>query len=257
MLRVPLLSGQPLFAMAPTPAVPALGLLWCLGFGLLAGLEAVALTVALYGLEDLYRAIPGTGPVTRPIIGALCVGLLALGGPQLLGVGYDLIRAILGGRLAVPAIWRILIWKGAGWLLALASGTVGGVLAPLFLIAGASGSLLGHALLPWTGITPRLVALVFMAAVFGAGSRAVLTAAFFAVEVTGDWSALVPVLAATAVATALADRLMPYNIMTGKLVRRGLRVSHDYAAPRAVQGARRRGSAVEEEDRRGRGAAAR
>lgn len=240
-LRVPLLGGQPLFAMTTHPGVTAVGLLWCLGFGLVAGLEAVGITRALYWLEDLYEWVPEgarrLGSVIRPVLGAACVGLIALGAPEVLGVGYDLIRAILNGRLAPSALWGIVVFKGAGWLLALSSGTVGGVLAPLFMVAGASGALLGHALLPWSGVAPDLVALVFMAAVFGAAGRALLTAGLFAVEVTGDFHALVAVLAATAVATALAERLLPYNVMTGKLARRGLWLSHDYFGARYRAGA--------------------
>lgn len=232
-LRVPLLGAQPLFAMAPSGSAAPSAILWSLGFGLLAGGEAAAITWLLYRLEDLYARIPGTGLVTRPMIGAALVGLIALAGPEVLGVGYDLIRAILNGQVGVTELWRILLFKGAGWLLALASGTVGGVLAPLFMVAGASGALLGHLVAPWTHLTPGVVGLIFMAAVFGAASRAVLTATLFAIEVTGNSHATVPILVAVAVATAVAGRLLPYNVMTGKLLRRGLHVSHDYFAPNA------------------------
>jgi H+/Cl- antiporter ClcA len=232
-LRVPLLGSRPLFAMTTAPGAGPIGLLWCLGFGLLGGLEAAGLTRALYGLEDLYGRLPGPAALVRPVVGAVCVGLVALGGPQVLGVGYNLIRAVLDGTVGVPGLARILVLKAGGWLLALASGTVGGVLAPVFLVAGATGALLGHAVRPWSGLTPSLVALVFMAAVFGASSRAVLTAAIFAVEVTGDFRALPAVLLATAVAAAAAERLLPYTIMTGKLARRGLRVNLDAFAPAA------------------------
>lgn len=235
-LRVPLLGVQPLFAMTAAPGLGLSAVLWCGGFGLLAGVLATAITRALYGLEDLFAHIPGTGMVTRPIIGAVCVGLIALAGPEVLGVGYDLIRAILNGQVGVVELSRILVFKGAGWLIALASGTVGGVLAPLFMVAGAAGALLGHVLAPWTHMAPGLVGLIFMAAVFGASGRAVLTATLFATEVTGNGHALLGVLVAVSVATAVADRLLPYNVMTGKLVRRGLHVSHDYFAPAARRG---------------------
>jgi CIC family chloride channel protein len=230
-LRGPLLGMQPLFAMTASPGAGPVGLLWCLVFGLGAGLEAVGITRALYGLEHAYERLPGPGAIVRPVVGALGVGLIALAGPQVLGVGYDIIRNILNGSVGVARLWRILILKASGWLLALASGTVGGVLAPLFMIAGATGALVGHAVHAWSGLPPALVALVFMAAVFGAASRAVLTAAIFAAEVTGDFHALPAVLLATGLATAVAERLLPYNVMTGKLARRGLAVPLDYFAP--------------------------
>lgn len=230
-LRPHILPPSPLFpssAIMPGGAGP---LLWIVVLGALAGLEGVGITLALYGLEDLFARLPRTGLVTRPLIGALAVGLVALWSPSVLGMGYDLIRGVLGGGMPTGTLATVLIAKGAGWLVALASGTVGGVLAPLFLIAGSSGELLGRLLHGLTGLDPALVALVFMAAVFGAGSRAMLTATVFAVEVTGDAAALVPVLVAVVIATAVAQRLLPYNIMTGKLVRRGLWPPLDYAPP--------------------------
>jgi CIC family chloride channel protein len=91
-LRGLLLGSRPLFFMHATPGAGMVGIFWCLGLGLVAGLEAVGLTRVLYWLEDMFAAIPGAGPVTRPLIGAVCVGLIALAGPEVLGVGYDLIR---------------------------------------------------------------------------------------------------------------------------------------------------------------------
>jgi H+/Cl- antiporter ClcA len=107
---------------------------------------------------------------------------------------------------------------------------VGGVLAPLFLIAGATGNVIGRIVQSASGMTPGLVGLIFMGAVFGGSARIVLTASMFAAEVTGNFNAIMPVLVATAIATIVAEQLLPYNIMTGKLVRRGLKVSLDYFA---------------------------
>jgi CIC family chloride channel protein len=156
------------------------------------------------------------------------VGVLARLDPRVLGVGYFWIRAVLAGRLGGASLARLAAAKAAAWLLALASGTVGGVLAPLFLVGGASGGFLAH-LAPWAGLGPRAAALVSMAAVFGAASGAPWTAAVFAVEVTGDYAALPGILAATALAAAVASRLLPYDIMTGKLARRGGRTVREQA----------------------------
>lgn len=238
-LRTTLLDATPLFAMHATAPIRLVGLGWCMAFGVVAGVEAAAITATLYWLEDAYKRIPGSGPVTRPVIGALAVGLVALAVPEVLGVGYDLLRAILNDQTSLAELLRLLPAKAVAWLLALASGTVGGVLAPLFIVAGATGGILGTLLAPATGMTAGLVALVFMGAVFGAGARIVLTASVFAAEVTGNFGAVVPVLVATAIATIVTGQLVPYNIMTGKLVRRGLAVSLDYFAVNPGRGRRR------------------
>ncbi len=222
-LRPHLLPPSPLFPSTAGFHGGPLAVLWTAALGVAAGLEAVALTRALYGLEDLFERIRWRPLVVRPVIGAVVVGCIALAFPQVLGMGYDLIRQVLAGGLPAGALLGILGAKAVGWLVALASGTVGGVLAPLFLIAGSSGALVGLALAHVTGQSPTLVALLFMAAVFAGSSRAVLTAAVFAAEVSGDFRALPVLLLATAVAAATAGALLPYDLMTGKLVRRGVR----------------------------------
>lgn len=233
-LRPPVLPPAPLFpAHLPVP-LGVTPLLWTAALAVAAGGEAAGITRVLYGLEDAFSRMPRAGLVTRPMLGAAVVGLIALRAPSVLGMGYDLIRGVLAGTLTTRALATAVAAKAAGWLIALASGTVGGVLAPLFLIAGGSGELLGRLLHGVTGLDPALVGLIFMAAVFAGGSRAMLTAVVFALEVTGDYGALVPVTLAVVIATAVAQALLPYNIMTGKLERRGLRLSLDFmaAAPR-------------------------
>ena len=220
-LRRPVLGARPLFALAAGPALGPSTLPGALAYGVVAGLEGAGLTWALYALEGLYaRWVRAAG--WRPLVGAAAVGVLARLDPRVLGVGYFWIRAVLAGRLGGASLARLAAAKAAAWLLALASGTVGGVLAPLFLVGGASGGFLAH-LAPWAGLGPRAAALVSMAAVFGAASGAPWTAAVFAVEVTGDYAALPGILAATALAAAVASRLLPYDIMTGKPVRRARR----------------------------------
>lgn len=235
-LRPHILPDSPLFPSTAIMPGGAPALAWIALFGVLAGLEGVGITAALYWVEDLFERIPRSGLVTRPMIGALCVGIIALFAPDVLGMGYDLIRSVLAGGMPSGELGGLILAKGVGWTVALASGTVGGVLAPLFLIAGSTGELLGRLLQSVSGLSPELVALVFMAAVFGAGSRAMLTATLFAVEVTGNYAALVPVLMAVVVATVVAERMLPYNIMTGKLVRRGLMPPLDYHARHPASG---------------------
>ena len=227
-LRPAPLPPSPLFPS--TVAVPHGGapLAWIAGFGVVAGLEGVALTAMLYRVEDGFARLKRHGEIVRPVLGAAVVGLIALGAPQVLGMGYDLIRSVLAGRMPSAEAATVLLAKGVGWLVALGSGTVGGVLAPLFLIAGCSGALLGGWLQPLSHLPAALVALVFMAAVFAAGSGAVLTAAVFAAEVSGNMGALPALLLASALAMVVATATSPYNLMSGKLVRRGLRPNFAY-----------------------------
>lgn len=224
-------DGGPLFPTVPTVALSASHVGWYVGFGLVAGVAAAGMTWLLYKVEDMYEAIPWLTFATRPVLGAVIVGVVGVIFPRALGVGYDNIAGLLAGAFPVSMAIGVMVWKFAAWSLSLGSGTSGGVLAPVLMVGAAMGGLLGHTLEAYTGIPAGMVALVVMAALFGASTRATLAAVVFAAEVTGHFDALVPLLVTCAVADFVAVRLLPYSLMTGKLIRRGRRVVQDYTAP--------------------------
>ncbi len=224
-------ESGPLFPNVPVVAVHPPHLAWYAGFGLLAGAAAAGMTWLVYWLEDQYEQVPGLTYATRPLLGALLVGVIGVGFPRALGVGYDNIAGLLSGQFGLGLAAGVLVWKFLAWSLSLGSGTSGGVLAPILIVGGAAGALVGHLAQAWSGIPPGMVALVFMAALFGASVRATLAAILFAAEVTGHYDALVPLLVTCAVADFMAVRLLPYSLMTGKLIRRGREVVQDYTAP--------------------------
>jgi CBS domain-containing protein len=110
-------------------------------------------------------------------------------------------------------------------MVALASGTSGGVLAPLLMMGAGLGCLIGH----WMpGGDPRLWALVCMAATLGGTMRAPLTAVVFAFGLTHDVNAFLPTLLACAVAYGFTVIVMPRSILTEKIARRGRHVYREY-----------------------------
>jgi CBS domain-containing protein len=160
-----------------------------------------------------------------PALGGLAVGLGGLVEPRALGVGYDVIRSLLTEPMLVTAVLLILGVKAAVWLAALSSGTSGGVLAPLLILGGAAGWLIGT-LLPGD---PGTWALVGMAAMLGGTMRSPLTGAIFAVELTGAMPLLPLLLAASTAAFAVTVLLLRRSILTEKLERRGGHVTREYS----------------------------
>jgi H+/Cl- antiporter ClcA len=199
--------------------------------GLLCGLLAVLICKGLYLVETGFRRIP-VSQFWHPIIGAAlfaCVGLLV---PRALGVGYDAIDDVLANKLAVGTLILLCLGKLLAWWFALGSGTSGGTLAPILLISGAFGGVIGAGvaeLAPGLHLAPGAIALVAMAATFGAATRATFTAIVFAFELTHDFSSLLPIMLAAVIADIVADALLDHGLMTEKLARRGLRVMRDYA----------------------------
>jgi CBS domain-containing protein len=155
------------------------------------------------------------------------VGLGGLIEPAALGVGYANIARLLDGNLAVDAVLLLMVVKSVIWAVALGSGTSGGVLAPLLIMGGALGALAGH-VLPDAG--PGFWALLGMAAMMGGTMRAPLTASLFAVELTGDFAAVVPLFAACATSYAVTALLLKRSILTEKIARRGHHIVREYHA---------------------------
>jgi len=200
------------------------------GVGIACGLLAVVICKGLYLVEGTFRRLP-ISEFWHPIVGALGFACVGLAVPRALGVGYDTINDVLANKLAVGALAALLVAKLVAWCIALGSGTSGGTLAPILLISGTFGGLLGalvNHLDPRLHLSPGAVALVAMAATFGAATRATFTAIVFAFELTRDYNAILPIMLAAVVADLVAGALLDHGLMTEKLARRGLHVPLDY-----------------------------
>lgn len=222
--RAFILDAGPIFAYAGAlPFTPG-HLLACAAVGVLAGLGSGVLTSLVYAAEDLFEKLP-LHWMWWPAIGGLAIGLGGLIDPAALGVGYDNIRHLLAGDIAFQAVLLLLVVKVAIWSISLGSGTSGGVLAPLLIFGGALGALAA----PWLPqADPGFWALVGMAAMMGGTMRAPLTATLFAVELTGNVGALLPVLAASVFAYGVTVLLLKRSILTEKIARRGHHISREY-----------------------------
>lgn len=221
----PLLVGSgPLFPFTTVLDLPWWGLVAALGVGLLAGLQSGLMTRLLYAAEDVFERLP-VHWMWWPMLGGLFVGLGGLVEPRALGVGYDIIGDLLAGDMATSEAGRLLLVKSAIWLLALASGTSGGVLAPLLILGGTAGWLEGQ-FLPGDA---SCWALIGMAAMMGGSMRAPLTGVLFAIELTGNSGLLLPLLAATGGAYAVTVLLLKRSILTEKIARRGRHIVQEYS----------------------------
>jgi H+/Cl- antiporter ClcA/predicted transcriptional regulator len=222
-LRPLAMEAGPLFPLTTAPVAP-LALLSCAVAGVLCGALAWFMSTTLYKVEDWFHRLP-VHWMWWPALGALAVGIGGYFQPRALGVGYDVINDLLHNHLEMKAIAALLGVKLVIWLIALGSGTSGGVLAPLLMLGAGLGSLLS----PWLpGAEPALWPLVFMAATLGGMMRAPVMAVVFAFELTHDPNALLPLLAASAGAYGFTVLAMGRSILTEKIARRGHHIYREY-----------------------------
>ncbi|WP_322065756.1 chloride channel protein [Burkholderia ubonensis] len=217
--RAVLFGVEPLFPLT-TAAPSPVALLSCVVAGLLSGMLACGLSAALYRVEDAFAKLP-VHWMWWPALGAIVIGVGGWLQPRALGVGYDVIGDLLHQQIALA----LLVVKAVMWVIALGSGTSGGVLAPLLMLGAGLGAVLSPVL---PGGDPALWPLVCMAATLGATLGAPLTAIVFAFGLTHDTNALLPLLAATLVAHGFATVVMKRSIMTEKIARRGYHIYREY-----------------------------
>ena len=220
----PLLVGSgPLFpfAAATPPGIEPVAISAALG--VVTGLEAALLSFVLYRIEDGFHRLP-IHWMWWPAIGAVVVGVGGLFDLRVLGAGYDSIQALVDGNLVVKAVLLLLVVKAVVWLVALGSGTSGGILAPLLILGGCAGFLIGQ-YLPGD---PGFWAMVGMAGVMSGVMRAPMTGALFAAELTNHLSALPETIAAGSAAYAVSVLIMKRSILTEKIARRGRHILREY-----------------------------
>lgn len=229
-VHLSLMGRGPMFNVAPLDFGIPFGLPFYIVLGVICGLFAVGFSKALYWVEDMFERLP-IHWMWWPALGGLALGIIGYFHPVVLGVGYETISGILNNRLALPALLTVMVFKTAVLYLTLGSGTSGGLLAPTFMIGAALGAVFAfamNAIFPSANLDPGAYALVGMAAVFAAASRATFAFIIFAFEITRDYNAVLPLMLVCVIADLIAQRLMTNSIMTEKLARRGLRIPQEY-----------------------------
>jgi len=218
-----LISAGPLFPFAaPTPAgIEPVAI--SAAIGLATGVLAAILSFLLYRIEDGFHRLP-VHWMWWPALGAIVVGIGGLLDIRVLGAGYGVIQQLLDGNLLVKAVLLLLVVKAVVWLVALGSGTSGGIVAPLLILGGCAGFLIGQ-YLPGS---PGFWAMIGMAGIMSGVMRAPMTGALFAAELTNHLSALPETIAAAAAAYAVSVLIMKRSILTEKIARRGRHISREY-----------------------------
>ena len=219
------MGSEPVFPSSAVPASHAGILVVALAFGLLGAGLAFILTKAIYGTEEWFEKLP-IHWMWWPALGGVVIGLGGLVVPRVLGVGYDSIGELVSGHFTMHLLVLFLIIKTVIWIVALGSGTSGGIMAPLLLIGGTAGTALAtlvHA------PDPGVWAMIGMAAIFSGVTRSPLTTVVFMLELTHDLAVLMPVLLACTVAAGLSVLILPRSILTEKIARRGRHIARDYA----------------------------
>ena len=195
----------PDYASLSLSALPVAGLL-----GLAAGLLGAAFNRSLIvGLNLSARLKSGRFTAVLVVIAAL-VGLTGWFLPELAGGGHDLNQLALAGEIAFSVLPLMLLLRFGLTVGCFGLGAAGGIFAPLLVIGALLGLGVGqaaNALFPALVPEPGVFAVLGMAAMFTAVVRTPVTGVLLMVEMTGNFSQILPLLVCCSLAYYLADRM--------------------------------------------------
>jgi chloride channel protein, CIC family len=177
--------------------------------GIVGGLTSLAFLKWIEYARPRIQTLPSWTRNLQPAIAGLMVGIIGIGFPQVMGAGYVIIDEALHGQFT----WKLLIVLGLLKIVATGisflSGTPGGLFAPsLFIgamLGGAVGTIEQHFFPHVTG-TVATFALVGMATFFAGFLRIPITSVFMVIELSGSYTAIVPVVISTMVAYLISRR---------------------------------------------------
>ncbi len=230
------LGAQPAFDLPVYEVLSPLELPLYLGLGLGASLvsltytQSISLAKACFaGKVRGFEFLGGIPQPIHPIIGGAIVGTVALKLPQILGIGYGTVEAMLQDvKFSLSLLVVLLIVKLLMTAISAGSGFVGGVFAPAMFLGASFGAAYAKILaMLIPGIAaqmaaPPAYAMVGMAAVLAASVRAPLTAILLLFELTRDYRIVLPLMAAVGLSFWLVERMKPTFNSNSKLQQIGL-----------------------------------
>ncbi len=184
--------------------------------GVAGGLASVVFARAISSLRLRCRAFPQWTQSFQPALAGMLIGFIALlGAPQVMGAGYEYIDEAMHGQFPWQFLAILAGLKIVATTLSFVSGTPGGMFAPTLFIGAMLGAAVGgaeQALLPYLGGSPGTYALVGMGVLFAGFLRAPMTSVFMVLEVSGNYSIIVPVIVANTLAYVISRGLQPTPI---------------------------------------------
>jgi CIC family chloride channel protein len=168
-------------------------------------------------LRPLLRRQPEWFRMLQPALAGLIVGGIGYFGlPEVLGAGYGGIDQAMHAQFALKMLLLLAVFKILATAVSFSSGTPGGMFAPTLFIGAMLGAAVGsveHVLLPHLTGSIGSYALVGMGVLFAAFLRAPLTSVFMVLEVSGNYSIILPVILANTIAYLLARSFQPVPIL--------------------------------------------
>jgi len=210
------LGSQPLFRIPSLTAARPTELLAYAVLGVIGGFTAIIFAEAIGYFRPRLRALPKWSLYLQPALAGLIIGLIGyLGAPQVMGAGYNYMDQAMHDQFTWKFLAILAGLKILATTLSFVSGTPGGMFAPTLFVGAMLGGAVGgveRIFNPHLTGTTGTYALVGMGVLFAGFLRAPMTSVFMVLEVSGNYSIIVPVILANAIAYVISRSLQPTPI---------------------------------------------
>ncbi|MEM9723850.1 MAG: chloride channel protein [Pseudomonadota bacterium] len=240
------LSAEPAFQLPDTvfgsyAQFPAFMLL-----GLVSAFAAIGMMGAVFlardAMDEARRRI--SAPLwAQPVAAGALLGVLAIGFPHVLGVGYQTVTEALAGRFGEVGVMQdsglffqlcvvLALTKILAVAITIGGRFAGGVFSPALLLGALTGAAFGAVALELFPTIQgeqvgsiSLYALAGMGAVSGAVLGAPISTTLIVFELTGDYATAIAVMVSTSVATVATQQIVGRSFFYIQLARRSIDLS--------------------------------
>ena len=205
------LGSEPLFRIPSVSLVRPTELIAYAVLGVAGGVAAVIFARAIGYLRARLKARPRWTQYFQPALAGLLIGLIGyLGAPQVMGAGYEYMDQAMHDQFTWKMLAILAGLKILATTVSFVSGTPGGMFAPTLFVGAMLGGAVGgveRIFYPHLTGSTGTYALVGMGVLFAGFLRAPMTSVFMVLEVSGNYSIIVPVILANGIAYVISRSL--------------------------------------------------
>ena len=210
-------GSEPMFRIPTVTLVDPRELIAYTVLGIIGGVASLVFTKVLGWLRPVLRRQPASWQLAQPAAAGFLIGCIAYFGlPQVMGAGYEAIDQAMHAQFAWKMLLLLALFKMVATTLSFSSGTPGGMFAPTLFIGAMLGASVGsfeHHFFPLLTGSIGSYTLVGMGVLFAAFLRAPLTSIFMVLEVSQNYSIILPVILANTIAYLISRTLQPVPIL--------------------------------------------